>query len=84
MPEEIVYLEDEVETFTKDEKSVAAMVLNYLGSNEHPVASSDELRYFGRDYLIECLRKLEDCNFVKDEGKIIGKKLLLKLTAQPQ
>ena len=84
MTEKIIYLGDEVGTFTKDEKSISAMVINYIGDNQHPVASSSELRYFGRDYLIECLKKADSANFIKEEGKTIAKELLLKLTVEPQ
>ena len=76
----------ELETLLLDgkadaEKRFASFAINKFGYGGHPIANKEQLPHFATDYLKDCLNIAIHSLFIKDEGKIIGKKLLSKLTA---
>ena len=84
MPEKIVYLEDEVKTFTENEKLIATLAINYFGGEQHPGAVVTNLHHYGRDFLMKCLEAVKKSQIVKDKGKKHAETLLSKMEAQPR
>ncbi len=75
---EIKYLGDEVKTFTEEEKKIAVMVINYYGE-QCPFATVKSLHGFGRNFLIESVKKAKASNRYTLEFKIVADSLLEKL-----
>ena len=69
--------------WSDEDVSVAIFAIHHFGSAQHPAAERKTLPHFKVDYLLKCLCKVCDSEYIADKGEKAARNLIFKLENPP-
>lgn len=69
--------------WSDEDVKLAAFAIHRFGDGQHPYAERKTLSHFKVNYLLKCLCKMRDCDYITNEGEKVAINLIFRLENPP-